>query len=279
MEATTSGRFRVLESPRDEGELVFVDVETYEPTYVATPERTAEEEDDGDDRGAFLRGVRPGYVVDATLGWREGTARVVEATLVGRSLVSIVDDVTGLFEVARETCRAAAAAGEPFESTGTYDTDGGPNGVLYAFADEGASDTFDAFRRGDVPLEPLLRRVEERRDEPAAEAFLMRPVDEPFVLFYVAFRKGGVLADTVRDTYDCPRPDEPLVADANGADSADDADETRGAEGDAVGGSNATAEAFRESARSASEDGAPEDDPWDEDAWLNGEESDPWRES
>jgi hypothetical protein len=39
------------------------------------------------------------------------------------------------------------------------------------------------------------------------EVFVMDPAGEPFVLAYIVLRKGGILADTIRDTYHCPRPD------------------------------------------------------------------------
>lgn len=45
-------------------------------------------------------------------------------------------------------------------------------------------------------------------EEDAREVFVMRPADEQFVLVYIVLRKGGLLADTVRDTYHCPRPEE-----------------------------------------------------------------------
>jgi len=34
--------------------------------------------------------------------------------------------------------------------------------------------------------------------------FVMNPVDEEFVLVYIVFRKDGMLASTVRDTYGLP---------------------------------------------------------------------------
>ncbi|MFC6990047.1 DUF6663 family protein [Haloplanus sp. GCM10025708] len=37
------------------------------------------------------------------------------------------------------------------------------------------------------------------------EVFVMRPADDPFVVVYVVFEPEGLLATTVRDTYDCPR--------------------------------------------------------------------------
>ena len=42
-------------------------------------------------------------------------------------------------------------------------------------------------------------------DEPAERAvFVLNPADEPFVAVYIVFRKDGMLAQTVRDTYGLP---------------------------------------------------------------------------
>ncbi|SEO45625.1 hypothetical protein SAMN04487948_102502 [Halogranum amylolyticum] len=204
MELTTSGRFRVLDSPRERPELLLIDLETFEPTYVRT---------DGDDDD--LAGVddtavddlRPGYVVDASLAWNDGTARFASVDVDSRSRIEFVDGVTGVFEAARETWQTAEAEGEGMNSRVTYDTDGAANGVLYVFAKQsGARDLFEEFRSGTRPLEPLVQRVNENRDdEGPREVFVMRPADEPFVLVYIVFRAEGILAETVRDTYDCPR--------------------------------------------------------------------------
>jgi hypothetical protein len=241
MEPTTSGRFRLFESPRDEDERLLVEVSSCEPTYVdvgphlaataraeagddasehdGTEERARERgaatsPRDATDLDRLVSGLRPGYVVDATLAWRDGVARFTDVSLVERTLVSVVADVEGLFDAARETCQAARDAGEPMESRVTRDTDGEPNGVVYVFADgDGAGDTFEEFRRGAIPIEPLVQRVADGRDDDNdREVFVMRPVDEPFVVVYLTFEKGGLLANTVRDTYDCPRPSEPLTA-------------------------------------------------------------------
>ncbi|PSQ15855.1 hypothetical protein BRD00_12625 [Halobacteriales archaeon QS_8_69_26] len=45
---------------------------------------------------------------------------------------------------------------------------------------------------------------------PDREVFVVRPADEPFVIVYIVLRKGGVLADAMRDTYARPRPEEPI---------------------------------------------------------------------
>jgi hypothetical protein len=46
--------------------------------------------------------------------------------------------------------------------------------------------------------------------DPAREVFVMRPADDPYVVVYIVLQKGSLLANTMRDTYHCPRPDEPI---------------------------------------------------------------------
>lgn len=202
MDVTTSGRFRVLGRPRDESELLFVDVESFDPTYVPA-DAPADGAADLADRIADLR---PGYLVEATLAWTDGIPRIADLSVRRRTRFEFVDSVTGVFEAARETWTEAEAAGEAMNSRVTRDTDGEPNGALYVFAKQsGARDLFDEFQSGTTPLEPLVARVNERRGDDPREVFVMHPADEPFLLVYIAFRKGGLLAETVRDTYDCPR--------------------------------------------------------------------------
>jgi hypothetical protein len=201
MELTTSGRFRVLDSPRERPELLLIDFESFDPTYVRT---------DGYDDGLAdaVERLRPGFVVEATLAWSDdGSARFASLAVERRTRIEFVDGITGVFEAARETWQTAEAEGEGMNSRVTYDTDGAANGVLYVFAKQsGARDLFEEFQSGVLPLEPLVQRVNDNRDdEGPREVFVMRPADEPFVLVYIVFRAEGILAETVRDTYDCPR--------------------------------------------------------------------------
>lgn len=218
---TTEGHFRVLASPRDPEGFVLValdgdgdgdgdgsdggdeSADEFEPVDVRGDGY------DDPDLAERVAALRPGYVVDATLAWDDGTARFAAVDVRKRTLFEFVDGVTGMFEAATETWRNAAAAGEAMNSRVTRGTDGDPNGVLYVFASQsGARDLFAEFRDGTRPLEPLVRRVNETRGDGEREVFVLRPADEPFVAVYIALEKGGLLADTVRDTYDCPRPDE-----------------------------------------------------------------------
>ncbi|MFB6156036.1 MAG: DUF6663 family protein [Haloferacaceae archaeon] len=204
MDLTTSGRFRVLESPRAPSKLLLVDVapedpeapDAYEPTVVDAAGY-------GEPLASTVADLEPGNVAEATLAWDAGTARFTDLSVVRRSVVAFADDVTGVFEAATETWEAAVADGAGMNSRVTYDTDGEANGVLYVFAEQsGARDVFEEFRTGALPLEPLLARVNQNHDAGEREVFVMRPVDHPFVLVYIALRKGGLLAETVRDTYD-----------------------------------------------------------------------------
>lgn len=277
MELTTTGRYRVLASPRDRPELLLVDrsaapgddvaagtageetddgetEDAYAPVYVRTdgydePDGGsggdasvgdapvgAPDSDPGSepaaDLAATVESLEPGNVVEATLRWEDGEARFVAVEVLRRTRFWFGDEVTGIFEAARETWRDAAAAGEAMNSRVTRSTDGEPNGALYVFAEQpGARDLLAEFRDGSLPLDPLLDRVDEAGDEGVAEGtaaadtavvgdgsadadpagddphdaravFVLRPADEPFVAVYIVFSRNGVLARTVRDTYD-----------------------------------------------------------------------------
>jgi len=240
MTATTAGRYRVLPGP-DEDRWLFVAVDDvsatgesggeYAPTYVPRSGHG-----DLDDAVADLH---PGYLVEATVEWNGERPQVTELSVVRRTLFEFVDGATNLFEAAQSTWAEAAATNEPMNSRVTYDTDGRANGVLYVFAQQpGAQDLFEEFQSGVRPLEPLLEKVDEgtgggtsretdRGDvalgpggnlvigetedddpggDPPREVFVMRPANEPYVLVYVVLRRGSLLADTMRDTYHCPRP-------------------------------------------------------------------------
>ncbi|MFB6123558.1 MAG: DUF6663 family protein [Haloferacaceae archaeon] len=195
MDPTTTGEYRVL-SKQTETAFVFVDRsadESYDPVTVGVPESAPD--------------LRPGYVVDATLSWSEsGPAELADVDVRRRTRFEFLDDVTGIFEAARETWRNAAAAGDAMNSRVTHDTDGDPNGALYVFANPpGGRDTFEEFRSGAIPLDPLVERVNEDDGVAEREVFVMRPDDDPFVAVYVVFEAEGLLANTVRDTYDAPR--------------------------------------------------------------------------
>jgi hypothetical protein len=197
MELETSGRFRVLSSPRERDELLLIDREEFDPVYVGT-------EGYPDALGEAVADLRPGYLIDAALRWpEEGDPRFADLSVERRDELVFADGVTGIFEAAKETWYTAEAEGEGMNSRVTRDTDGEPNGVLYVFAEQaGARDLFEEFRSGVRPLEPLLQRVEAGTDDDGARTvFVLRPADEPFLVVYIVFRQAGLPDRRMRDTY------------------------------------------------------------------------------
>ncbi|KAB1186672.1 MULTISPECIES: DUF6663 family protein [Haloferax] len=234
MEVTTAGRFRVYRSPRERDELLLLErpaeaVDWTDPGAAAdaddafSPTYVPQTGYDGD-LGESVSALEPGNEVEATLTWDDGDPRFTEVSVVDRTRFRFVGAATGLFEAARDTWRATAD-GEAIGSRVTYGTDGDPNAVLYVFAKQpGARDLFDEFRDGVLPLDPLLGRLEAEADDadrvddedrvtdanaggesavPDAprEVFVIRPLDEEFVLVAIAFDRDGLFAQTMRETY------------------------------------------------------------------------------
>ena len=213
---TTDGRYRVLGRPRNPDELLLVTVDgdtggdaradpagdgsAFEPVYVDTTGYDGAVAD-------AIAGLQSGAVVDATLTWPDGDPRFVSLDPVADTVFEFYDGVTGVFEAAKNAWMVAEADNEAMNARVTRDTDGEPNGALYVFAKQsGARDLFEEFRTGVTPLSPLVTRVDEAESlPPEAEqpraVFVLRPADEPFVVVYVAFRRDGVLAETMRSTY------------------------------------------------------------------------------
>lgn len=182
MHPTTSGRFRVLEDPH--GEWLLVDRETTDPIAVSGGE-----------------GLEPGYLIEATVEWDDGDATLDEWEAVAETRIRFVEDVTNLFEVARDLCEDARLQGEAVLGKTTRSTDNEPNGAVYVFAEQsGARDLWEEFRTGAMPLEPLVERLSDHSPEPY-EIFVLDPVDEPFVVVYLVPDPDSMLAETVRDTY------------------------------------------------------------------------------
>ena len=193
MQPTTSGTFRVLPG-REDGEWLFLDVASAGPTYLPKTGHDA----DG------VADLEPGYRVDATVEWRDDPV-VVDLGVRDRTLFEFVDGADTVFEAAQETWRDALADNTGMNADVTYGTDGDANGVVYTFAEQGGErDLFAEFRDGVRPLDPLVARLAEG-ENPPFEVFVIRPAAEPFVIVYLTIEKEGLLANTVRDTYDCPR--------------------------------------------------------------------------
>lgn len=181
MQPTTSGTYRVLDDPH--GEWLLVDRETTDVIAATGGELAA------------------GNLIEATVEWDDGDARIAESTVRAPTRLHFVREVTDLFEVARELCRDARAQSEGILGETTYSTDNEPNGAVYAFAEQsGARDVWDELRTGAIPLEPLIDRLGDFSPEPY-ELFVLDPVDEPFVVVYLVPDPDSMLADTVRDTY------------------------------------------------------------------------------
>ena len=230
MDPTTSGRFRVhdrrprpdIEDDSDGGggnaapgpgdapeEFVLVELpdgpidptaadaeDRFDPLY-ATAEGYEEE------LAERVASLEPGHVVDATLAWTDASARFVDVEVVRESRFRFADDVEGMFEAAVETWDRIRAEGEAVGSITTRSNDGEPNGALYLFADAPGGDAFADLRAARLPIEPLVARVNESRgDDGPREVFVLRPAAHEFVAVYVVFDRDGVLAQTVRDTYD-----------------------------------------------------------------------------
>ena len=210
----------MLGRPRDPAELLLVTVdgdggvagegegnagrpedadEAFAPVYVETAGYDGE-------LAATVEGLHPGMLVDATLAWRDGDPRFSSLSVVADTIFEFYDGATGIFEAAKNAWMVAEANNEGMNARVTRNTDGEPNGALYVFAKQsGARDLFEEFRTGVTPLSPLVTRVDEGGVPPEEEqpraVFVLRPADEPFLVVYVAFRRDGTLAETMRTTY------------------------------------------------------------------------------
>jgi len=196
---TDTGRFRVLPAPADGEPPRLLDRETDEPVVLAA---------EGHD--APVGDLRPGYLVDATLDWATSEPTVEALSVVRPTLYAFADAVEPMFEAARETWDAALAEGEAMNVQTLRNTDSEVIGVVYVFAESGDRGRFEEFRDGTRPLEPLVDRYNDQEGPAPREVFVMRGVGGEFTAVAVARNKGGLFADTMRDTYGCERPFEPL---------------------------------------------------------------------
>lgn len=101
---------------------------------------------------------------------------------------------------------------EPDDPSLDGESDDGDRGSGGDPADGGSSGGDGERSPGQVSLGPggnVVVEDEADDPDPAREVFVMRPADDPYVVVYIALRKGSLLANTMRDTYHCPRPDEP----------------------------------------------------------------------
>jgi hypothetical protein len=194
---TDDGRYRVLAVP-EAGTARLLDLETYEPIVTA-----------GEGHDAPVEDLRPGYLVEAALDWSSPEPTVASLLVRRPTLYAFADGIEPVFDVARDAWDEARAAGDSMNSRTTRNTDSEVNGVLYVFAEDG--NTFESFRDGTRPLEPLVEKVNDGEGPAAREVFVLRPADGEFVIVTIALRKGGRFAETLRETYDRPAPSEPLT--------------------------------------------------------------------
>jgi len=184
--APTEGRFRVLPG-RDGSEWLFLDVDSTDPTYV--PRELAPE-------------LAVGNRVRATVSWTDSEPVVGALSVESTTTFEFVETDEPIFEAAEECFERARADGEPMNSRVTYSTGNEPNGVVYTFAEQpGSRELLSEFRDGGKPLEPLVDRAAQPEEvNPPFSVFVIDP-EEPFVVVYIVLEPGGLLDETVRDTY------------------------------------------------------------------------------
>jgi hypothetical protein len=190
------GQFRVLPPPDGgggdrSGRYRWLDRETYEPVVLA-----------GEGHDAPVTDLQPGYLVDGTLDWSTGDPTVASLSLVRPTLYTFADGVDPMFEAAAETWERARSEGEPMGTRILENTDSEVVGVVYVFAESGDRGRFAEFRDGSRPLEPLIDRVNDRRDPAPREVFVLRAPAGEFTAVAIALDAGGHFADTMHDTYD-----------------------------------------------------------------------------
>jgi hypothetical protein len=196
---TDDPAYRVLPAP-DADAVRLLDRETYEPVVTST-----------DGRDAPAADLRPGYLVDADLDWATARPAVASLTVRRPTLYAFAERAEPIFEVAEETWHEARASGDSMASQVTRTTAGAVNVVVYVVGESDGGRVFEEFRDGPRPLDPLVDRFNDREGAAPREVFVLDPADAAFVVVTITLTKGGQFADTMRDTYDCPRPAEPLV--------------------------------------------------------------------
>ncbi len=211
MHPETRGRFRVhnRRPSRQADEVILVefpddprDPESPEDTDLYEPIRAVVPEDSDESTDIAANSVRPGHVIEATLSWENSDAYLRETTVRRRSQFYFANDITGLFRAASTLWEETRTAGDHMGATATRSTDGDPNGALYVFADPTGRNLYAELGDGRVPIEPLIDRVNGRRGVSERAVFVLQPAGGEFVVVYVVFDPEGVLAGTVRDTYD-----------------------------------------------------------------------------
>ena len=187
MNPSTEGCFRVYPGRRTD-ELLFLDVDSADPTYVPA---------------ALAPGLEAGNRIEASLEWEDGEPIALESELLDPTSFRFLRTDEPVFQAAQGCFEEARRAGEAMNARVTYSTDSEPNGVVYTFADQaGQRDLFAEFRDGGKPLEPLLARAaDSETTDPPFSVWVLDP-QEPFVLVYIVLDPEGVLEETMAETYE-----------------------------------------------------------------------------
>ncbi|WP_049970517.1 DUF6663 family protein [Haladaptatus cibarius] len=193
------GSYRVLVTNEADG-FRLLNRETHEQIVTAS---------EGHD--APISDLHPGYCIDADLDWTSTEPSIWSFSIQQPTLYSFVDHIDPVFEAAQQAWQNAQLTGDSMNSQVTRNTDNEVNGVLYVFAEDGRDGMFESFRDGSRPLDPLVDKVNEQEGDDPREVFVLRPESGAFVIVIIALEKGGQFADTLRETYDCPRPIESLA--------------------------------------------------------------------
>lgn len=200
MATTETGTYRVFEGDRDAEEWLLVDRETEEPVYVAAT---------GYDESlqARVEALEPGNLVTAELDWTDPDGpQFSDLTVESRTLFAFVDGTSDIFEQAQETFEQGRREQMPIASETTYDNDGQENGALYTIAkQQDERNVFADLATGRMTLEPMIAKLREGGADPPYEVFVIRPTTAPFVVVFLTLERGGLLANTIREEYDCPR--------------------------------------------------------------------------
>jgi hypothetical protein len=180
----TEGPFRVL-SGRSDDEWLLLDTASADPVYVsrsALPELTV------------------GNRIDGDLTWAGDAPTLTDVTVESTTRFRFRRTDEPIFEAATSCFETARASGDAMNSRVTYDTDRNPNGIVYTFASQpGSRDLFAEFEDGSKPLEPLVARAADNADPPFSVWVL--DTEEPFVVVYIVLDPGGLLDQTMADTY------------------------------------------------------------------------------
>ncbi|MFB6185767.1 MAG: DUF6663 family protein [Halobacteriaceae archaeon] len=184
-------QYRVLGPLPRNDEFVVTDLTTMDRVSIDTDSRDSSVIDDDTE-------VRPGNLISAHVKTSNDTSRIHSISVESETVFVFQRGITNLFEDALDAWEEAKRKGSAMNSRVTYSTEREPNGAIYVFAEQTGTDLFAQFRDGSRPIDPLLSQID--KPEPY-EVFIFDPASHRFILIYIVFEKGSLLANTVRDTY------------------------------------------------------------------------------